>query len=73
MPRLKYAEGDRIGWLCCLDCGTRWVGGIGHRGRVCRGYEDEGCGSHRVVRETTAVRIFQRELRHAREALRHAG
>lgn len=60
MPRLKSRPSE-IGWLCCLDCGTRWVGGLAPGSRVCVGYEDEGCRSRRVVREVTATRIFRRQ------------
>ena len=60
MPRLRDADGWACEWLCCLDCGTRWVGGSGPASRVCVGYEDEGCRSRRVVREITAERYFRR-------------
>ena len=69
MPRLK--TNGEIVWLCCLDCGTRWVGGTGPASRVCVGYEDEGCASRRVVREVTATRVF-RHRRLAVEASAHA-
>jgi hypothetical protein len=63
MPRPRKTDGWDCEWLCCLGCGTRWVGGTGPASRVCVGHEDEGCGSRRVVREVTATRIFRRRKR----------